>query len=142
MDIQAIAQEKKHWDEPAECPLYDKNGEPEVDSKGQPVVFLVVGEYSAAAKRVARLQQKKISTLVRRYGAFENIPQSEFDAMRLEKLAAVVAGWRGVESGGQPFPHSSENAAAVVKGLEAHRPDQLKQIESAYQGHAAFFKAS
>lgn len=142
MDIAKVSTEETHFDESVECPLFDAAGEPEVDSKGQPVVVLVVSEYSSVAKRQAQSAKQALGKLGRRYGSWDHIPQAELDALENQRIAAYITGWRGFESNGAPFPYSPENAALVVAGLRAKRPKQLAQIEGAVAAHASFFLTS
>lgn len=139
MDITKLNAESTHFDEPVECVLYDENGDPETDSHGNTVAVFVVSEFSEAVRKADRLNRAKLVKLTRRYGQYENIPQAEMDAMGLDRIAASITDWRGFESAGQPFSYSPTNALLIVKGLQAHRPKQLAQIEAAVASHASFF---
>src|SRR4051812_1247695 len=105
MDIKNIRTEEQHFDDSIPCPLYT-NGEPEVDSAGNAVVVQVVSEHSKASRRVAQTQKQRMSALIRRYGAWEKIPQTDLDTMADERTAACITGWTGFEDGGAPFPYS------------------------------------
>lgn len=138
MDIAKLSTEQTHFDETTACQLFT-NGEPETNSKGEPVIFRVVSEHSKAARRVAQLQKQKIAKLIRRYGSWEAIPGAETDALDYAKTAACIVGWEGVEANGEPFPYSPENAVAIVSALREHKPAHLKQIEGEIETHDSFF---
>lgn len=139
MDIKRLSSEETHHDDPVEVTLYDDNGEPEKDSQGTVVKVWIIGEFSKPVRRVMRQNQGKITRLVRRYGGFEKIPQSETDALYVERVAAHVVKWQGFESDGVALPYSDENAIAIVAGLQAHRGKQFKQLEGEISEHASFF---
>jgi len=139
MDIKALGTRVTHWDDPVECQLYDPTGTPLAASDGGIVAVSVVGEYSAPAKKYARKFEAKLRQLTRRYQTVDHIPQAEWDALRLTRLAACIVGWRGIESDGDPLPYSEDNAAVLVRALDASCPDVVRQIEACYSAHSSFF---
>jgi hypothetical protein len=140
MDLQKINTEVTHYDDSVECVLYDSTGEPEKDSAGQTVAVFVVSAYSSAARTQQQTAKTQLRRLNNRFGSWDKIPQGELDALDNQRIAACITSWRGFESDGKPFPLTPENAAAVMAGLRAKRPEQLAQIENTIAQHASFFQ--
>lgn len=138
MDVTKLGTKTTHYDEAVECVLYE-NGEPLTDSTGATVAVFVVSEYAKTARRREQSQKVEIAKLVRRYGAWESVPQADTEALDNQKLAACLTGWRGFEADGQPFPFTRDNAVTVLAGMRATEPALLKQIEGAVASHASFF---
>lgn len=113
-------------------PLLDRNGNPDLDSKGNQSSLTIVGEYSS---NVGKADDSQTRTMwKRRPGSFD--PAQVTRKNRIERAASAVIGWSGIEANGEPVPFSRE---AVVTLLTA-APWVLKQVEAAIESYGSFFE--
>ncbi len=132
-DLEKAGDEQEQENTGAVVPLYNKNGEPALDSKGTPVTVTLLGEYSDAVRNVQEAQNKKML----RDGVVQLRP-GDLRARQVEAAAAAITAWTGVESGGQPLSLTPDNARRFLTAF----PHYLKQVEAGIRNHASFFANS
>jgi hypothetical protein len=127
LDLKNLAAEIATDDTPVEMVVTDRNGNP-YGTAEDPVVFLIVGEYSKQYRATERKITERILSDARR-----GVQPTAEDAERLaaEKIAAGIAGWRGPVAA----PFSFENAVAIVR--EAHWI--AEKVARIIKGHSGFF---
>lgn len=119
--------------EAVELPIVDDNNEPLVDSKGDPVVWLIRGEQCAERRRAEDIENQKMLARQADEASAEDIR-----SRRIALAAACVAGWRGVEDeDGSPLPCAPKVARQF---LDADRK-LLERVERRIREHGRFLAA-
>lgn len=94
----------------------------------KPITIKIVGTYSRTYRTKMRQQRNQV---LRQLEA----PSGEtIDQQQTELVAACILGWEGFAKNGQPFPHTTENAIALLKAL----PWVQRQLEIAMGNHRGF----
>ena len=131
MDIQKIQDEKAQEDIGIELPIVRRDGEPDLASDGTQTTFTVVGRNSARVKKVIDRQARQNAR--RR----SDLKPDEVYEQRVERAAAALTGWHGVEDNGQPVILSPDSARLVLAD-----PHYLEQVEDGMVNHGRFFKTA
>lgn len=131
MDLAKAPEVLARSEEGVTIKLLNENNEPDLDSKNEQSTITVIGQF---AKRVGRTQDSQLRRAwKRRPGTFD--PAEVTRADRIERAAAAITAWSGIEQNGEPFPFTGDNAVAVLTAA----PWVLAQVEAAVDGHAGFF---
>lgn len=131
MDITKIQDEKAQEDVAIELPIVRRDGEPDLASDGTQTVFNVLGRNSAAVRKVIERQSRQNAR--RR----SELKPSEVYEQRVERAAAALVGWAGVENAGSPVALTPDAVQAVLSD-----PHYLEQVEDGMVNHGRFFKTA
>lgn len=133
--IEQLKQEKATDDTPVDLIIRDRNGEAYTVKSGEPLVWKIVGEFSAQYRANERRITDKILKAARRGEAFGG---DESEEVTLERLAGGVVGWNTEDVNGNPVPCNVKNIAAVL----AAGPWIVPQVNRVVKAHAGFFDKS
>lgn len=120
MDLKTeFAAETVTDNDPAEVPIFDRNGEAYTDADGKPAVFIVLGEFSDKVRKFERRKQSAAS---------------DVEDWVIARLVAALTGWR-ISIKGEAVPFSPENAATILKA----GPWLQKYVVAGMTAHSSFF---
>lgn len=131
MDITKLSDEKSQDDVAIDLPVVGRDGEPSTGSDGTPTVFKVLARNSAPVRRVIDRQARQNAR--RR----SELTPKEAYGQRVERGAAALVGWTGVDNGGSPIAINPDAVQAVLSD-----PHYLEQVEDGMVNHGRFFKTA
>lgn len=130
MDVKELAAEAARDEEGVAIPIHARNGEPYGSSNGEAVTITVLGSESKRYREASdRLLRRALRSRQR------TLTPKELRENRVERAAAAVIEWHGIEANGEPWPCEPEN----VKALLFQSEHILEQVEIGIDGHADFF---
>jgi hypothetical protein len=128
-DLEVVATNVAQSEQVVTITIYQPNEEPYKGPDGKDVTISVVGKESKAYIDAENAIVRRASKQRRQASVVDNMRQN-----RIDLAAACITGWSGWESGGKPFPFTTENAKKLLGTRHI-----LEQVEQAIGEHAANF---
>jgi hypothetical protein len=132
MDIEAVKKAVEQDDEGVTVTIFQRTGEPYLGADGSEATVTVVGTESSRYRQAERRQQRKMFKRVRVRGA--DITPEDAESEAIDLAASAVIDWHGWELDGKPVPCEPKYVKQVLQIKHI-----FEQVQSAIQGHAAFF---
>lgn len=131
--FEQFAKEKESDDTPVDLEIVDRAGDPYIRTQdGKPMVFKVIGLYSAQFKAADR---KIVNKALKKVRQGDEPDAEDSEAITIDKAIAALVGWT-LEVGGDDVPFTKENAREFLSVAEWNVP----RIRQRTTEHGRFFK--
>ena len=129
MDILELKKERDAEEVGVELPIFQKDGDPYLDKKGEQCTISVVGSDSKQVTGQHRRQQQK-----RLNRGAKKLTQMELEKAQMDSAVAGVTGWSGWDAEGEPAECSPDN----VRLMFINAPWIQRQVEEGISSHSDF----